>query len=88
MNASLESVIDAAWEDRDNIGLETTGAVRDAVQEALNALDKDVAMYLYPEEAHGPGTEETILDLWARWVAWLDKWVKNPPPPGGEKDEG
>ncbi len=56
--------------------------------EALNALDKDVAMYLYPEEAHGPATEETTLDLWARWVAWLDKWVKNPPPPGGEKDEG
>ena len=24
--------------------------------EALNALDKDVAMYLYPEEAHGPAT--------------------------------
>jgi dipeptidyl aminopeptidase/acylaminoacyl peptidase len=45
-------------------------------------------MYLYPEEAHGPATEETTLDLWARWVAWLDKWVKNPPPPGGEKDEG
>jgi dipeptidyl aminopeptidase/acylaminoacyl peptidase len=56
--------------------------------EALNALDKDVAMYLYPEEAHGPATEETNLDLWARWVAWLDKWVKNPPPPGGEKEEG
>jgi dipeptidyl aminopeptidase/acylaminoacyl peptidase len=56
--------------------------------EALNALDKDVAMYLYPEEAHGPATEETTLDLWARWVAWLDKWVKNPPPPGGEKEEG
>ncbi len=56
--------------------------------EALNALDKDVAMYLYPEEAHGPATEETTLDLWARWSAWLDKWVKNPPPPEGEKEEG
>lgn len=56
--------------------------------EALNALDKDVAMYLYPEEAHGPATKETTLDLWARWTAWLDKWVKNPPPPGGEKEEG
>jgi len=56
--------------------------------EALNGLDKDVAMYLYPEEAHGPATEETTLDLWARWTAWLDKWVMNPPPPGGEKEEG
>ncbi|MFH1765601.1 MAG: prolyl oligopeptidase family serine peptidase, partial [Gemmatimonadota bacterium] len=56
--------------------------------EALNGLDKDVAMYLYPEEAHGPATQETNLDLWARWVAWLDKWVMNPPPPGGEKEGG
>ena len=39
MSASLETVIDAAWEDRDNIGLETTGEVRDAVGDALNALD-------------------------------------------------
>ena len=54
--------------------------------EVLNALDKDVAMYLYPEEAHGPATEETTLDLWARWTAWLDKWVKNPPPPGGGEE--
>jgi hypothetical protein len=21
---------------------------------------------------------ETLLDLWARWAAWLDKYVKNP----------
>jgi dipeptidyl aminopeptidase/acylaminoacyl peptidase len=55
---------------------------------ALNGLGKNAAMYNYPEEAHGPATEETTLDLWARWVAWLDKWVKNPPPPGGEKEEG
>ena len=55
--------------------------------EALNALNKDVAMYLYPEEAHGPATRETNLDLWARWAAWLDKWVKNPQPPE-EKEEG
>jgi dipeptidyl aminopeptidase/acylaminoacyl peptidase len=55
---------------------------------ALNGLGKNAAMYNYPEEAHGPATEETILDLWARWAAWLDKWLKNPPPPGGQKEEG
>jgi hypothetical protein len=22
--------------------------------------------------------KETLLDLWARWGAWLDKYVKNP----------
>jgi dienelactone hydrolase len=68
-----------------NVGTFTIHSPR--MFEALNALDKDVAMYLYPEEAHGPATEETTLDLWARWAAWLDKWVKNPPPPGGEKEK-
>ena len=39
---------------------------------ALNGLDKEAAMYLYPFENHGPATRETLLDLWARWTAWLD----------------
>ena len=29
-------------------------------------------------EDHGPASKETLLDLWARWAAWLDKYVKNP----------
>jgi hypothetical protein len=33
---------------------------------------------MYPYEGHGPGAEETILDLWSRWVEWLDIHVKNP----------
>ncbi|HEX6309350.1 MAG TPA: prolyl oligopeptidase family serine peptidase [Longimicrobiales bacterium] len=43
----------------------------------LNGLGKTAALYMYPYEDHGPATEETILDLWARWVAWLDVHVKN-----------
>ena len=43
----------------------------------LNGLGKTAALYMYPYEDHGPATEETILDLWARWVAWLDLHVKN-----------
>ncbi|MCH7565125.1 MAG: S9 family peptidase [Gemmatimonadetes bacterium] len=39
---------------------------------ALNGLGKEAVMYLYPFEDHGPATKETILDLWARWTAWLD----------------
>ena len=35
----LEATIDAGWEERDTIGLGTTGALRDAVEAALNALD-------------------------------------------------
>jgi dipeptidyl aminopeptidase/acylaminoacyl peptidase len=44
---------------------------------ALNGLGKTTSMYLYPFEDHGPATLETQLDLWARWTAWLDKYVKN-----------
>ena len=39
---------------------------------ALNGLGKEAAMYLYPFEDHGPATKETLLDLWARWTAWLE----------------
>lgn len=43
---------------------------------ALNGLGKDAAMYLYPFEDHGPATKETLLDLWARWSAWLEVHLK------------
>lgn len=40
MNASdLQTAIDAAWDNRDQISTTTTGEVRDAVNEALNGLD-------------------------------------------------
>jgi len=38
----LEATINAAWEDRAAISIETTGAVRDAVGEALTLLDQGV----------------------------------------------
>jgi len=44
---------------------------------ALDGLGKTAALYMYPHEDHGPATRETLLDLWARWVVWLDKHVKN-----------
>lgn len=43
---------------------------------ALNGLGKTAALYMYPHEDHGPAAEETLLDLWARWSAWLDTHVK------------
>ncbi len=44
MDASqLEQVIDAAWEDRDNVSLSTKGDIRDAVEAALELLDKGQA---------------------------------------------
>jgi dipeptidyl aminopeptidase/acylaminoacyl peptidase len=45
--------------------------------EAMEALGKTTSLYVYPYEDHGPATEQTLLDLWARWTAWLDKYVKN-----------
>jgi 2,3,4,5-tetrahydropyridine-2-carboxylate N-succinyltransferase len=35
----LASTVDAAWEDRANVGLATQGKVREAVEEAVNLLD-------------------------------------------------
>ena len=52
---------------------------------ALNGLGKTAALYEYPHEDHGPASLETTLDLWARWTAWLDKYVMNPAPVGGEE---
>jgi dipeptidyl aminopeptidase/acylaminoacyl peptidase len=46
----------------------------------LEALGKPAAMYMYPYEDHGQIALETRLDMWARWMAWLDKYVKNPAP--------
>jgi dipeptidyl aminopeptidase/acylaminoacyl peptidase len=52
---------------------------------ALNGLGKTAALYEYPYEDHGPASRETTLDLWARWTAWLDKYVMNPQAPGDEE---
>jgi 2,3,4,5-tetrahydropyridine-2-carboxylate N-succinyltransferase len=40
---SLEAVIDAAWEQRDQITSSTAGEIRDAVDSALDALDQGAA---------------------------------------------
>lgn len=41
--AQLQSTIEAAWDDRDNVNIHTTGAVRDAVNAALQSLDNGEA---------------------------------------------
>lgn len=62
-----------------NVGTDPTNSLR--LYHALNGLGKTTALYLYPLEDHGPASRETLLDLWARWAAWLDKYVKNPQKP-------
>jgi dipeptidyl aminopeptidase/acylaminoacyl peptidase len=66
-----------------NVGTDPTNSIR--LYHALNGLGKPTALYLYPLEDHGPVAKETLLDLWARWGAWLDKYVKNPQKPDPKK---
>ena len=66
-----------------NVGTDPTNSLR--LYHALNGLGKPTALYLYPLEDHGPVARETLLDLWARWGAWLDKYVKNPQKPDAKK---
>ena len=46
--------------------------------QALTGLGKKAVLYVYPFESHGPRCLETYFDLWARWLAFFDKYVKNP----------
>ncbi len=62
-----------------NVGTDPDNSIR--LFHALNGLGKTAALYMYPLEDHGPVARETLLDLWARWAAWLDKYVKNPQRP-------
>jgi dipeptidyl aminopeptidase/acylaminoacyl peptidase len=59
-----------------NVGTDPISAIR--MYHALMGQGKNAALYMYPYEDHGPVARETNLDQWARWVAWLDKYVKNP----------
>ncbi len=66
-----------------NVGTDPDNSIR--LFHALNGLGKTAAMYMYPFEDHGPVAKETLLDQWARWAAWLDKYVKNPQPKEAKK---
>ncbi len=52
---SLQSAIEAAWEDREAITPETGGEVRDAVEAALNGLDAGEFRVAEPRAASGDG---------------------------------
>ena len=45
---TLQTIIDAAWDDRANLGLETKGEIRDAVESALAMLDAGTARVAEP----------------------------------------
>jgi len=64
--AELSQTIDAAFEDRDNVNLSTTGAVRDAVKEALALLD-DGKLRVAEQDANGVWT----VNQWAKKAVLL-----------------
>jgi len=49
---ALETLIDAAFEDRDSIGFDTQGDVRDGVNKALEMLDNGTARVAEPQGNH------------------------------------
>jgi len=57
-----------------NVGTNPISSIR--MMQALRSEGKVASLYLYPYEDHGPATKETLLDLWGRWTAWLDIYVK------------
>ena len=59
--AQLENEINTAWENRDSVNLDTKGAVREAVVEALALLDNGTARVAEPTGAH-------------QWV--VNQWLK------------
>jgi dipeptidyl aminopeptidase/acylaminoacyl peptidase len=57
-----------------NVGTFPINSIR--MFDALEALGKPAALYLYPYEDHGQIARETRLDMWARWILWLEEHVK------------
>ena len=53
MNDQLQAVIEAAWDKRESIGTDTKGAIREAVDAALDLLDSGQARVAEPVEAGG-----------------------------------
>ena len=49
--------------------------------QALTGLGKTAALFEYPFESHTPRAIENNLDMWARWIDWFDRYVKDA---GGE----
>jgi dipeptidyl aminopeptidase/acylaminoacyl peptidase len=62
-------------EEDQNTGTDPVNSIR--LFHALQSMGKPAALFMYPYEDHGPLMKDTLLDQWARWVAWLDLYVKN-----------
>ncbi|MEO1918137.1 MAG: 2,3,4,5-tetrahydropyridine-2,6-dicarboxylate N-succinyltransferase [Paracoccaceae bacterium] len=65
-NAQLETTIEAAWEARDTISPATTGEVREAIADTLNALDSGKLRVAEPRE-----NGEWHVNQWAKKAVLL-----------------
>ncbi len=65
MSDDLRKTIDAAWEDRANIGTSTKGAVRDAITQALKLLDSG------KRRVAEPGDDGWIVNEWLKKAVLL-----------------
>jgi len=63
----MESVIEQAWNERDTISAATTGEVREAVDEALKALDEGHMRVAYKE----PDTGQWHVNQWLKKAVLL-----------------
>ncbi len=62
----MEQIINQAWEDRDTINAQTTGEVRDAVEQALNDLDQGKQRI-----AENKGNHEWHVNQWLKKAVLL-----------------
>ena len=76
--ADLAAAVDAAWEDRESVGPATAGAVRDAVDTALTALDEG-RLRVAERGADGNWT----VNQWAKKAVLLSFRLNDMEPIGG-----
>ena len=71
-NAQLEQAIEAAWESRDEISPNTTGEMRDAIEDTLNALDSGT-LRVAEKQASG----DWSVNQWAKKAVLLGFRIKD-----------
>ena len=82
MTSDLQTVIDAAWENRDSITVSTKGEVRDAVEAALEGLDNGSIRTAQPE-----GNHQWTVNQWAKKAVLLSFRLNDMEVvPGGPED--
>ena len=81
-NNELENIINNAWENRDEISINTKGEIREAVEESLEGLDEGQFRVAEPT-----GNHQWIVNQWLKkavyvgnqnfWRAKCNKYPRN-----------